>query len=563
MVLTGAQATAFFENNDQMGLSNRTRVFLQSEGITDVEDLEEFLTKDSWSQVLENCKRPPRIPNPAVQGGFMEDQAYRVGAKSLRRLKVAAKAVSYYVNTGRALTAAMMTWTPRLSVFEIAWKAIEEQQEKKESNKLPILHRNFAIEKWIESYRNYADQRIGARMCPLSYVLRDDANVPAAAPALAPGVPYSAIHGSIKDEMVARYSHTHALFSTDNASVYDDIEEAARGSKYSATITPYRRTKNGREAFLALKEQHTGPAMWDKKKTTTMEFLQSRKFLGTGTITLESFLGQHRSAYVTLQRCADNVNCQLPDERSRVQYLLDNIQADDSNVKAALSSIRMDDTPTGMRNNFEAAVAFLLPTDPVVKKGKGKRTNAEISAAAGDAKQMGTLKAGRGSTGVEFRYYEPKEFRKLTQEQKDELMEYRKKKGQGTPGKGAGSPKGKAKKAKFRAAISSVVKKELKEMLSGEDKPDPKEESESLGELGKSVGEALVASLMSRTDKESVSAAISALAPATKPKPKPTVPKPKSFASIDSTVAVKEAEVAASKLIKLMRSMDAGLAKSP
>merc|ERR1711923_320808 len=127
MVLTGLQTTAFFENNDQMGLPHRTRVYLQNEGINDVEDLEEFLTKDSWSQVLENCKRPPRIPNPAGWGGLVEDQAYRVGAKSLRRLKVAAKAVSYYLNTGRILTAAMMTWSPRLATFEMAWKAIEEQ----------------------------------------------------------------------------------------------------------------------------------------------------------------------------------------------------------------------------------------------------------------------------------------------------------------------------------------------------------------------------------------------------------------------------------------------------
>ena len=109
MVLRASQNTSFFKDNDQMGLSNRTRVFLQSEGINDVEDLEEFTTKDSWAQVLENCKRPPRIPDPAGGGGLVEDQAYRIGAKSLRRLKVAAKAVSYYLNTGRVLTAAIMT----------------------------------------------------------------------------------------------------------------------------------------------------------------------------------------------------------------------------------------------------------------------------------------------------------------------------------------------------------------------------------------------------------------------------------------------------------------------
>ncbi len=116
-----------------------------------------------------------------------------------------------------------------------------------------------------------------------------------------------------------------------------------------------------------------------------MEFLQSRKFTGTSNTILEAFLGQHRLTYITLERCTGHINCQLPDERSHVQFLLDNIQAEDSNVKAALLSICLDDTANGMRNNFKAAVSFLLLTDPVDKKrSKGKRPPAEVSAAEGD-----------------------------------------------------------------------------------------------------------------------------------------------------------------------------------
>ena len=137
-----------------------------------------------------------------------------------------------------------------------------------------------------------------------------------------------------------------------------------------------------------------------------MEFLQGRKFTGTTNLTLEAFLGMHRSSFVTLQRCEEHVNCQLPDERSRVQYLLDNIQVEDSNVKAALSSIRMDDTANGMRNNFEAAVAFLLPTDPVEKKKSrgNKRPVVEVAAIDTGEKALGSHKLARGKTGVEFRY---------------------------------------------------------------------------------------------------------------------------------------------------------------
>ena len=39
MVFTNAQITSFFQDRDQMGLSNRTTVYLQGEVITDPNDL--------------------------------------------------------------------------------------------------------------------------------------------------------------------------------------------------------------------------------------------------------------------------------------------------------------------------------------------------------------------------------------------------------------------------------------------------------------------------------------------------------------------------------------------
>ena len=61
MVLTGGQLTLFFEDANQMGLSNRTRLHLQTEGITTPDDLVDFVTKDSWDPIVDNCKRPPQI----------------------------------------------------------------------------------------------------------------------------------------------------------------------------------------------------------------------------------------------------------------------------------------------------------------------------------------------------------------------------------------------------------------------------------------------------------------------------------------------------------------------
>ena len=53
---------------------------------------------------------------------------------------------------------------------------------------------------------------IGARMIPFAYVARIDPQVPGPAPTLAPNQPHSTEHGSVEGELIARASHTHALF---------------------------------------------------------------------------------------------------------------------------------------------------------------------------------------------------------------------------------------------------------------------------------------------------------------------------------------------------------------
>ena len=68
MPLTAKQVTAFFRYIDQMGLSARTRIHIQGEEILLPDDLIDFTSKDSWDQIVDNCKRPARIPDPTNVG---------------------------------------------------------------------------------------------------------------------------------------------------------------------------------------------------------------------------------------------------------------------------------------------------------------------------------------------------------------------------------------------------------------------------------------------------------------------------------------------------------------
>ena len=149
---------------------------------------------------------------------------------------------------------------------------------------------------------------------------------------------------------------------------------------------------------------------------------------------------------------------------AELDFLLDAIQTSDAGLQAAMASIRTDDGPDGMRNDFEQSAAHLLPYDPVAKKhaaGSSKRGSAEVSAVSfetTDVAAFGT-KPGIGKSGVHFRYYDKSEYSKLTKEQKTELREWRK------GGTERGRSDAKTKKAKFEKAVAAAVEKKINEQV--------------------------------------------------------------------------------------------------
>ena len=245
---------------------------------------------------------------------------------------------------------------------------------------------------------------------------------------LRPLQPYLLEHGSVEQELVAHASHMHALFREDNSDVYYKLEEATRGTPYAASIKPFQRAKQGREAWLAITGQYAGKDKWAAEIKQQEQLLHTCVWKGQSNFSLEKFIAQHRNAFVSMQACAEHIQYQLPNGHSRVGFLLDTIQTSDASLQAAMASIRTNDGPNGMQNDFEQSAAHLLPYDPVAKKhaaGSSKRGSAEVSAVSfemTDVAAFGT-KPGIGKSGVHFRYYDKSEYSKLTKEQKTELRE--------------------------------------------------------------------------------------------------------------------------------------------
>jgi hypothetical protein len=451
MVLTVAQTTAFFEHADQMAIPNATVVQLVAEGINSVDDLSEF-DKDTIQQVASNLRRPP-AGNPHV-----------FGAKSQKRLIAACEIIRFYETVGRNLTAANIMWNTVIKNFEIQWKALKDKKDGDEPD-TPKIAKGLNIMKWSESFRDILHRCIGVRMIPLAYVIREN-EVPPAITALAAGQPHSAEAGSIEQELITRGSHTHALFRDDRATVYYKLEEATRGTSYAASIKPFQRTKDGRGAFDAIINQFAGEDKWESEIKTKESLLHGIKWKGQSNYTLERHAAQHRNAYVSLEACAEHVAYQLPNEHSRVGYLLDSIQNNDPGLQAAMANIRTSKGPGGMRSDFEQTVAHILPYCPVAKKriAGSKRGAGEISEVnaennEGNISSFG-VKSGRGSkTGVHLRYHKHSEYMKLSEDEEPKLREWRATKGSGN---GKNQKEKSGKKVRYdEKSIAAVVERKI------------------------------------------------------------------------------------------------------
>ena len=474
--LTQQELQAFFTEARQMAIPLATvNGGLMQEGITTVEDLEEF-NDDDLKAVRDNLKKPSgTVPDPNDNNLRIPAPAYVIGAKSFKRIKIAAAAVRYYTTIGRTLTATNMRFIPVLKNFGEQWEAIVEKSSD-DAPDIPKITRALPIVKWTESFEDFLHQAIGSRYIALSYLIRDNVVPEDPPPPLLEGKCYSESHKSVMGELIARANHDHTKYQDDNEKLYSYLEEATRTTQYASSIRPFSRRKDGREAYLALKRQYAGKDKWQAEIKKQENFIHTRVWKGNTNFSLESFITQHCAAHVSLERCSQSVPHQLPNERTRVIYLMDPIQCSDAAMQAAIAHIKsQSEDPNGLGASFEDAAAYLLQFCPVSKKRKSssvdhnascvhmENSNSNNNNSQGKEKK---LKVNKGKTGVELRYYKPQEYRKLSEAQIEELRKWRTDNGLT-----------RAQKKKGKDKVRDEVVAALKQIAKGDEKKKGDEES--------------------------------------------------------------------------------------
>jgi hypothetical protein len=385
------------------------------EGLTVPADFGDFPEKEDLEALFKILMKPAKIPN-GIHGALLEIASYVIPAKSQIRIDGARLLVLYYNLVGRPLEPDDRLW-PVIKNFVEQWKALMEKK-KAEIGPAPKLTKEKPVYKWLEQMSQYLGRKIGVRNTPFTYLIRPNVLPPAILGARATNQPYTEEYESIEREMTLCVTHNHTLGRSDNSALFQILENSVQGHDVSATIAPFKRTEDGRGAYNAINDQHAGKGVWERVVKDANNWLQTKTWSGTTSITLLQHTAMQRKSYIQLCEAADHVATVVPGARQRVTLLLDSLKTDNPKMLAGTAAIEQDETVK--RQNFESAVSFLLPFCPVADKNvKAKGLGVKVSGAAADKPTGGVSK---GTTGVELRWHEPKIFATLPKEQKKELQ---------------------------------------------------------------------------------------------------------------------------------------------
>ena len=129
-------------------------------------------------------------------------------------------------------------------------------------------------------------------------------------------------------------------------------------------------------------------------------------------------MSNHRQAVDDIKECSNHITVVVPDQSQRVEYLIDSINCNDTTLQASLGLVRAN--TNSMRSDFELTSSTLIEVDPYRRYQRTPSRNPDANVSEID------FSSGRGSSGVDLRWHHPKEFKALSAEKKDELIQWQK-----------------------------------------------------------------------------------------------------------------------------------------
>ena len=426
---------------NQLGTDRANAVI--DEGLSSIEELIDIADDKGIENLCYNVRKPSgNIPQPNwmapepnpqnLQAPLIPKPGHSIPAVCEQRLQLAAYGASIYHSIGRDINTGMLN-RERLREFKKHQDMVENHTE---PETLPDLSKTFTIQKFLDQFPTYLRELLGSSKVALSYIIREN-DPPAQLPPLEVNVPWMEDFNNLMDELIEYTPHSGPAFNSDNARVYNLLVNHLAGTNAIASTARHQRNRNGRGAYFDLVMHHLSSAKWERTVELAEKVLNERKWNGRNArYPLKIHIAKHREAFNDLSRASEQITYDPPNETSRVRHLLSSIETSDPTICAAKTTIKADRVKN---NDFEEAADFLIVTAPHPKVGNHNRQNHNVSGVNSKGNRGKTkgrrndnnYKRGKVSTGpktgVEIRFYQPREWHKLTQDERDECIEIRKK----------------------------------------------------------------------------------------------------------------------------------------
>lgn len=356
--------------------------------------------------------QPPTVPNPGKT----------VSLRAENNMKLAAYWLRFRANTSRTTTAAEITLPAVRSIRSLReWEEAHEPQDAPEG-----IIQSKDWHKTLEAIQEYLRTCLGVTKIPLAYVVRpDEAITPDPAPAEDNrGWP------SMQDELINRAPIMAAdgtpvgAFLTDRATVWNKISALTRDKPCWTYVKVAQRTRDGRMAFLSLRDHYLGANMVGLLASSAETKLQNTKYSGEKRRwNFERYASLHVEQHGILEGLASRTPPAHPgiDERSKVRYLVGGIQTKE--LETCTTQILSSQT---LLNDFSACVNLYkdyLATRKTTSGGGGSDIN--ISSVKAETRRKTPSEYKFHAKDIQDRYYKAKEYNTFSPGAKKRLFELR------------------------------------------------------------------------------------------------------------------------------------------
>ena len=445
------------------------------QGYDSLDELAE-LDDDEVKSLCKVLRRPGGTINaPGRGGGNVPNPGTVVSLKAENNLILGCYFLRFKKRTSRQLNANDVTAASVRALKPLKdWESSHKDVQAPEIDAKDWPRTIEALEEWLRGC-------LGVTKIPLAYVIRDNVVPAAQDPPGGFSTKQAELIARAPIQQVGVVPPTNdSTFDSDNAKVWELISNITRDHECWSYVRPAQRRRDGRAAFLGLKNHYLGEHNVDNMSSKAERKLRNIAYTGEKRrFNFERFVKVHVDQHAILEGLVEHGYSGI-DARSKVRHLLDGIKTTElDTVKTRIMSDAV------LRSDFDRCVNLFQ--DFIEQKRGSANVERDVQIAAvktkHPAKRERDLSNVAADMTVEDRYYKKSEYMALSDSQKMGLKLKREKRGGGGPSGRKRNNSGGKEKVNLSSRTIKAIAQAMKDDATEPTSPIVESESESDDEV--------------------------------------------------------------------------------